>query len=83
VLLFLQVLADGICQQKALYELIIPLHQQWLLHASADRVHERWLTDCPSSSCSLSRLDCSTLLGLVVNCNPMLAAICQVSAATV
>jgi hypothetical protein len=74
-----QLLADGICQQKVVYQLLVPLHQRWLLHPCANPVHEHWLSSC-IDSCSSSQLDWGTIVGLMANCNPMLAALFEVSA---
>jgi hypothetical protein len=64
-----QILADGICQQKVMYEQLKPLHDAWL---QGEHLESRWE---PSGSA-----DCATLVKLVDNCNPMLSALLSVGA---
>lgn len=63
-----QVLADGICQQKVLYEHLKPLHNAWL---QGDHM-KGWE---PTGN-----MECDTLVKLVDNCNPMLSAMLMVGA---
>lgn len=78
-LLAQSVLADGICQQKVVYDVIIPLHQQWLQDpsiAAADQgvagcqQQQRWQMPHP---------ELATLVGLMENCNPIVSALLRVS----
>jgi hypothetical protein len=66
---FVQVLADGICQQKVLYEQLKPLHDAWL---QGEHLETRWE---PTGNA-----DWDTLVKLVDNCNPMLSALFTVRA---
>jgi hypothetical protein len=70
------VLADGICQQKVVYDVIIPLHQQWLQDPDQDlagcqhQQHSRWQLPHP---------ELATLVGLMENCNPIVSSLLKVS----
>lgn len=71
-------MADGICQQKVINELVIPLHKHWLQHPNADTVHTQWLSAAAHGRWGCSAQGWSTLMGLVCSCNPMLAGISKV-----
>jgi len=74
-----RVLADGICQQKVLYELVIPLHHEWMQQPVAeDCTSSQWLRSCADGVVRPPGSGWDTLVSLVASCNNMLAAILQV-----
>jgi hypothetical protein len=69
---FQLILADGVCQQMVLYDVMMPKHQPWLdvePCTAQQQVPEKQITISQSSR----------VVQLVDNCNPMLRAMFYVS----
>lgn len=65
-----QLLADGICQQRLLYELLVPLHQQWLRNDDSVASISSW--------CAADDNSRGELVDMVASCNPIVAALLKV-----
>lgn len=75
------ILADGVCQQMALYDVLVPTQQQWLaVEPCTAQQQEPWGSDTKRVTISPGL---SSVVELVEKCNPMLKAVFNVSVATI
>lgn len=76
---FQLILADGVCQQMVLYDVVMPTQQQWLaVEPCRAQQQKSWVHD-PQQVTNGPGL--SSVVQLVETCNPMLKAVLNVSVA--